>query len=200
MTEEEAKVVLGEHMCDKCYSKECDIKCDYAKAHDVAIKALDQVAKLRELRKNLAEQLKVGGKNVQKNKIPKGIVDKIKQRNKLNKEIEKWCNENLDMEGMCSLYADMNATNCTHYETVEGSNAYFLGVRSAEDDAYSRGCLSGIELGKKEVLCGITSEDAKSMICTLDMLKRLAFNIHGVIDVIDDRNIEKMRKILSQLN
>ena len=94
----------------------------------------------------------------------------------------------------------MNATNCTHYETVEGSNAYFLGVRSAEDDAYSRGCLSGIELGKKEVLCGITSEDAKSMICTLDMLKRLSFNIHGVIDVIDDRNIEKMRKILSQLN
>lgn len=91
----------------------------------------------------------------------------------------------------------MNATNCTHYETVEGSNAYFLGVRSAEDDAYSRGCISGIELGKKEVLCGITSEDAKSMICTLDMLKRLAFNIHSVID---DRNIEKMRKILSQLN
>ena len=30
-------------------------------------------------------------------KIPKKIVDKIKQRNKLNKEIEKWCNENLDM-------------------------------------------------------------------------------------------------------
>ena len=42
-----------------------------------------------------------------KNKIPKGIVDKIKQRNKLNKEIEKWCNENLDMDGMCSLYADI---------------------------------------------------------------------------------------------
>ena len=83
---------------------------------------------------------------------------------------------------------------------LEILNAYFLGVRSAEDDAYSRGCLSGIELGKKEVLCGITSEDAKSMICTLDMLKRLAFNIHGVIDVIDDRNIEKMRKVLSQLN
>ena len=28
MTEGEAKVVLGEHMCDKCYSKECDIKKD----------------------------------------------------------------------------------------------------------------------------------------------------------------------------
>ena len=35
---------------------ETDIKCDYAKAHDVAIKALDQVAKLREFRKNLAEK------------------------------------------------------------------------------------------------------------------------------------------------
>ena len=56
MTEEEAKIVLGQCMCDKCYSKKCDIKCDYAKAHDVAIKALDQVAKLRELRKNLAEK------------------------------------------------------------------------------------------------------------------------------------------------
>ena len=45
MTEAEAKIVLGECMCDKCYSKKCDIKCDYAKAHDVAIKAIDQVAK-----------------------------------------------------------------------------------------------------------------------------------------------------------
>lgn len=94
----------------------------------------------------------------------------------------------------------MNATNCTNYETAKDSNAYFLGVRSAEDDAYSRGCLSGIELGKKEALCGITSENAKSMICTLDMLKRLAFNIHGLIDIIDDRNIEKMREILNQVS
>lgn len=56
MTEAEAKIVLGECMCDKCYSKKCDIKCDYAKAHDVAIKSLDKMAKLRELRKNLAEK------------------------------------------------------------------------------------------------------------------------------------------------
>ena len=56
MTEAEAKIVLGECMCDKCYSKKCDIKCDYAKAHDVAIKALDQVEKMRELRENLAEK------------------------------------------------------------------------------------------------------------------------------------------------
>ena len=56
MTEAEAKIVLGECMCDKCYSKKCDIKCDYAKAHDVAIKVLDQVATLRELRNSLAEK------------------------------------------------------------------------------------------------------------------------------------------------
>lgn len=35
-------------------------------------------------------------------KIPKEIVDKIEQRNKLNEEIEAWCKENLDMDGMCS--------------------------------------------------------------------------------------------------
>lgn len=38
-------------------------------------------------------------------KIPKEIVDKIEQRNALNKEIEKWCYENLDMDGMSSDYA-----------------------------------------------------------------------------------------------
>ena len=56
MTEAEAKIVLGECMCDKCVNRKCDIKCDYAKAHDVAIKALDQVATLRELRNSLAEK------------------------------------------------------------------------------------------------------------------------------------------------
>ncbi len=84
--------------------------------------------------------------------------------------------------------SSMNATNCVNYEILSESNAYFLGVRSAENDAYSRGCLAGIELGEKEALCGITNRDAKSMICTLDMFMRLAFNIHGVIDVVDDRS------------
>ena len=56
MTEEEAKIVLGVRMCDKCVNRKCESECNYAKAHDVAIKALDQVAKLRELRKNLAEK------------------------------------------------------------------------------------------------------------------------------------------------
>lgn len=60
----------------------------------------------------------------------------------------------------------MNADHCTNYETVKDSNAYFLGVKSAEVDAYSRGCLAGTELGKSEALCGIT-EDAKSMMARL---------------------------------
>ena len=47
-------------------------------------------------------------------KIPKEIVDKIEQRNKLNEEIEAWCKENLDMGGMCSDSADI-----TDYHTGE---------------------------------------------------------------------------------
>ena len=46
-----------ENVCAiSAFKKKCDIKCDYAKAHDVVIKALDQVAKLRKLRENLAEK------------------------------------------------------------------------------------------------------------------------------------------------
>ena len=45
-------------------------------------------------------------------KIPKEIVDKIEQRNRLNEEIKAWCNENLDMEGMNSDYADIT----DHYD------------------------------------------------------------------------------------
>lgn len=40
-------------------------------------------------------------------KIPKEIVDKIEQRNKLNEEIETWCKEHLDMDGMDSDCADI---------------------------------------------------------------------------------------------
>ena len=43
------------------------------------------------------------------NKIPKGIVDKIEQRNKLNEEIAEWCKENLDMDGMSSDFADITS-------------------------------------------------------------------------------------------
>ena len=48
-------------------------------------------------------------------KIPKQIVDMIEERNKLNKEIKEWCEENLDMDGMDSKYADI--TN--HYKGNE---------------------------------------------------------------------------------
>ena len=56
MTEGEAKVLLGEHLCDKCVNRKCETECDYAKAHDMTIKALDKMAKLRELRKITSEK------------------------------------------------------------------------------------------------------------------------------------------------
>ena len=56
MTEAEAKFVLGVRMCDKCVNRKCEGECNYAKAHDMAIKSLDKMAKLRELRENLAEK------------------------------------------------------------------------------------------------------------------------------------------------
>ena len=56
MTYEEAKFVLGVRMCDKCANRKCESECIYSKAHDLAIKAIDQVVKLKELRKNLAEK------------------------------------------------------------------------------------------------------------------------------------------------
>ena len=56
MTEGEAKVLLGEHLCDKCVNRKCETECDYAKAYNMIIKALDKMAKLRELRKNIAEK------------------------------------------------------------------------------------------------------------------------------------------------
>lgn len=40
-------------------------------------------------------------------KIPKEIVDKIEQRNALDEEIKAWCEENLDMDGMDSKYAEI---------------------------------------------------------------------------------------------
>lgn len=91
-----------------------------------------------------------------------------------NKKAKRTCEQCIH-EHACQAWnmgiiQNMDATNCKNYETVKDSNAYFLGARSAEDDAYSRGCLAGIELGHKEALCGITQKDAKSMINTLDML------------------------------
>lgn len=48
-------------------------------------------------------------------KIPKEIVDKINQRNKLNKEIEDWYKENIGIEDMSPNFADI-----TDYHTGNG--------------------------------------------------------------------------------
>lgn len=44
----------------------------------------------------------------------------------------------------------------------------------------------------------MTKEEAKSCIGTIEMLQRLAYNIHGVMDVIDADNCEKIIKALEQ--
>lgn len=44
----------------------------------------------------------------------------------------------------------------------------------------------------------MTREEAKSCIGTIEMLQRLAFNIHGVMDVIDADNCKKIIKALEQ--
>ena len=71
-----------------------------------------------------------------KNKIPKGIVDKIKQRNKLNKEIEKWCNENLDMDGMCSQYADITRSKFGDEQGTKDCKEWCAKSQIGEDTFY----------------------------------------------------------------
>jgi len=44
----------------------------------------------------------------------------------------------------------------------------------------------------------MTNEEAKSCIGTIEMLQRLAYNIHGVMDVIDADNCNKIIKSLEQ--
>jgi hypothetical protein len=44
----------------------------------------------------------------------------------------------------------------------------------------------------------MTREEAKSCIGTIEMLQRLAYNIHGVMDVIDADNCKKIIKALEQ--
>lgn len=44
----------------------------------------------------------------------------------------------------------------------------------------------------------MTREEAKSCIYTIGTLKRLAYNIHGVMDVIDADNCNKIIKSLEQ--
>jgi acetyl-CoA carboxylase beta subunit len=42
--------------------------------------------------------------------------------------------------------------------------------------------------------------EVKSCIYTLNMLRRLALNIHGVIDVVDNENINTIIKVLEKQN
>ena len=44
----------------------------------------------------------------------------------------------------------------------------------------------------------MTREEAKSCIGAIEMLQRLAYNIHGVMDVIDTDNCKKIIKALEQ--
>lgn len=44
----------------------------------------------------------------------------------------------------------------------------------------------------------MTREEAKSCIGTIELLQRLAYNIHGVMDVIDADNCKKIIKALEQ--
>lgn len=59
-------------------------------------------------------------------KIPKEIVDKIEQRNKLNEEIETWGKEHLDMDGMDSDCADITDH---HIGKEQGSRIWSRGDR-----------------------------------------------------------------------
>lgn len=45
----------------------------------------------------------------------------------------------------------------------------------------------------------MTREEVKSCIGTIEMLQRLAYNIHGVMDVIDVDNCKKIIKALEQV-
>lgn len=44
----------------------------------------------------------------------------------------------------------------------------------------------------------MTREEAKSCINTIEMLRRFALNIHGVIDIIDDENVNKVIAMLQE--
>jgi hypothetical protein len=70
-------------------------------------------------------------------KIPKEIVDKIEQRNKLNEEIGVWCEENLDMDEMCSDCADITDYHTgDEQETVSGREWCEQWIGYCEDDYY----------------------------------------------------------------
>ena len=42
-------------------------------------------------------------------------------------------------------------------------------------------------------------KDAESIKCTLDMLKRLAYSVHGVMDIVDYNNIKVAKETMDKL-
>ena len=44
----------------------------------------------------------------------------------------------------------------------------------------------------------MTDKERKSCIHTIELLRRIAFNVHGVMDVIDAENCDKIIKMLEQ--
>lgn len=44
----------------------------------------------------------------------------------------------------------------------------------------------------------MTDKERKSCIQTIELLRRLAFNVHGVMDVIDEQNCDKIIEMLNK--
>ncbi len=66
-------------------------------------------------------------------KIPKVIVDKIQQRNALNKEIHEWLAENVDLEGMNTMLADIVEETLGDEQGTEGCKEWCDQVCLGED-------------------------------------------------------------------
>lgn len=70
-------------------------------------------------------------------KIPKEIVEMIEERNRLDEKIKNWCEENLDMSGMNSKFAEIvdyhNGEEQGTDDCKEWCNQY---VGFFEDDFY----------------------------------------------------------------
>lgn len=66
---------------------------------------------------------------------------------------------------------------------------------------YCNNCGAKMDGGEKPSLQRrgrMTREEAKSCIGTIEMLQRLAYNVHGIMDVIDADNCKKIIKALEQ--
>lgn len=44
----------------------------------------------------------------------------------------------------------------------------------------------------------MTEKDAKECILTINLLRNLAYNIHGIMDVVDDENCKKITDLLNR--